>query len=42
MHLGGRGVFPSFTAGPERVWGLTAFILDEVLEQALGIPLPPL
>ncbi len=42
MQLGGRGTFPAFTAGPERVWGLTAFILDEVLEQALGITLPPL
>jgi len=33
---------PFFTAGPHPVWGLTAFILEEVLQQALGIALPPI
>ena len=39
MTLGVRRV-PSFTAGPFPVWGLTAFILDEVLREALLLPLP--
>lgn len=33
---------PQFTAGPHRVWGLTAFILDEFLRDGLGLDLPPL
>lgn len=33
---------PFFVAGPHPVWGLTAFILDELLRDGLGIDLPPL
>jgi nudix motif 8 len=33
---------PFFTAGPHPVWGLTAFILDEIMRDVLGIDLPPL
>ncbi len=33
---------PRFSAGPHPVWGLTAFILDEVLRDALGLALAPL
>lgn len=33
---------PQFTGGPHRVWGLTAFILDEFLREGLGLPLPEL
>lgn len=39
--LGARQA-PFFTAGPHPVWGLTAFILDEIMREALGIDLPPL
>jgi nudix motif 8 len=31
---------PVFTAGPHPVWGLTALILDEVLREGLGLPIP--
>lgn len=45
--LGPRGKLPAFTAGPSRVWGLTAVIADGVLrngivpslEQAAAAPL---
>jgi nudix motif 8 len=30
-----------FEAGPFPVWGLTAYILEQVLRDALGLPLPP-
>lgn len=33
--LGLRGKHPAFTAGPSRVWGLTAIIADGVLQQAI-------
>jgi 8-oxo-dGTP pyrophosphatase MutT (NUDIX family) len=33
---------PWYTAGPHPVWGLTAFILDEVLREVLGFPIEPL
>ncbi len=33
---------PWYTAGPHPVWGLTAFILDEVLRDVLELPVPPL
>lgn len=33
--LGLRGKLPAFTAGPSRVWGLTAIIADGVLHQAI-------
>ena len=33
---------PRFSAGPHPVWGLTAYILDEVLRDAFGLALPPL
>lgn len=36
---GVRGSIPIFDAGPYPVWGLTAYILAGVLEEALGIPL---
>lgn len=36
--LGPRGHMPAFTAGPSRVWGLTAAITDGVLRNAI-IPL---
>lgn len=42
MELGARGRYAVFTAGPEKVWGLTAYILDEVLREVLGMDLPPL
>jgi 8-oxo-dGTP pyrophosphatase MutT (NUDIX family) len=41
-QLGAHRRAPFFTAGPHVVWGLTAFILEEVLQEALGIALPPL
>mmetsp|Transcript_23748 Transcript_23748/g.59917 ORF Transcript_23748/g.59917 Transcript_23748/m.59917 type:complete len:281 (-) Transcript_23748:222-1064(-) len=31
-ELGKRGRIPYFTAGPEKVWGLTAYILNELLD----------
>lgn len=40
-QLGSRRA-PFFTAGPHPVWGLTAFILDEIMRDILGIELPPL
>lgn len=40
QQLGSRKA-PVFRAGPYPVWGLTAFILDEVLREALGLFLPP-
>ncbi|HEY1099096.1 MAG TPA: CoA pyrophosphatase, partial [Myxococcota bacterium] len=39
--LGTRSA-PLFDAGPHPVWGLTAWILDEVLRHALGLPLTPI
>ena len=36
-----RGVYPVFEAGPAPVWGLTAYILGEVLEELLGFELWP-
>lgn len=36
--LGLRGRLPAFTAGPSRVWGLTAVIAEGVLQRAV-IPL---
>lgn len=33
---------PQFTGGPHRVWGLTAWILDEFLQEGLGLGLPVL
>lgn len=33
---------PQFTGGPHRVWGLTAWILDEFLLEGLGLDLPRL
>lgn len=36
--LGPRGRYPAFTAGPSRVWGLTAAITDGVLRNGI-IPL---
>lgn len=41
MELGARGRYAVFTAGPEKVWGLTAYILDELLREVLGLDLPP-
>lgn len=38
----GTRVAPLFSAGPHPVWGLTAWILDEVLREGLGFPLAPL
>jgi nudix motif 8 len=38
----GTRTAPLFTAGPHPVWGLTAWILDEVLRVGLGLPLPAL
>lgn len=38
----GRHTAPLFTAGPHPVWGLTAWILDEVLRVGLALPLPAL
>lgn len=38
----GTRVAPLFSAGPHPVWGLTAWILDEVMREALGFALPPL
>jgi nudix motif 8 len=39
--LGSR-IAPLFSAGPHPVWGLTAWILDEVMREGLGFALPPL
>lgn len=39
--LGDRGPHPVFTAGPHPVWGLTAWILREVLEDLFDISLGP-
>lgn len=39
--LGDRGPNPVFDAGPFPVWGLTAWILKEVLQDVLGHPLGP-
>ncbi|CAN0159502.1 unnamed protein product [Ectocarpus sp. 8 AP-2014] len=36
--LYGQGRFPAFTAGPQRVWGLTAAIADGVLRNGI-VPL---
>lgn len=36
--LWGRGQLPAFTAGPQRVWGLTAAITDGVLRNGI-VPL---
>lgn len=41
QQLGTRTA-PVFSAGPHPVWGLTAWILDEVLREALGLPLASL
>lgn len=41
MQLGARKA-PSFTAGPHPVWGLTAYILDEILRDVLELDLPAL
>jgi nudix motif 8 len=41
QQLGPR-VAPIFSAGPHPVWGLTAWIMDEVLREALGLPLTSL
>jgi nudix motif 8 len=38
----GTRTAPLFTAGPHPVWGLTAWILDEVLRVGLALPLPAL
>jgi nudix motif 8 len=38
----GTRVAPLFSAGPHPVWGLTAWILDEVLREGLGFALPQL
>jgi nudix motif 8 len=35
--FGTRGPFPVFDAGPYPVWGLTAFILSEVMHELFGI-----
>lgn len=34
--LGTRGLLPAFTAGPSRVWGLTAVITDGVLREGIA------
>ena len=39
--LGTRSA-PLFSAGPFPVWGLTAWIMDEVLRHALALPLSPI
>ncbi|MDP2339842.1 MAG: CoA pyrophosphatase [Deltaproteobacteria bacterium] len=41
QQLGPR-VAPVFSAGLFPVWGLTAYILDELLREGLGLPLPHL
>ena len=41
VHYEPRGVYPVFEAGPAPVWGLTAYILGEVLEELLGYELWP-
>jgi nudix motif 8 len=41
MELGARGRYAVFTAGPEKVWGLTAYILDELLREVFDLDLPP-
>lgn len=41
QQLGTRTA-PVFSAGPHPVWGLTAWVLDEVLREALGLPLASL
>lgn len=35
--FGTRGPFPVFDAGPYPVWGLTAFILSEVMQELFGV-----
>lgn len=32
---GDSSSMPAFTGGPAKVWGLTAFILDQVLDEVL-------
>lgn len=39
--LGDRGPHPVFVAGPHPVWGLTAWILREVLEELFDVRLAP-
>jgi nudix motif 8 len=41
QRLGSR-IAPRFSAGPHPVWGLTGWILDEVLREGLGLTLTPL
>lgn len=41
QQLGTRTA-PVFSAGPHPVWGLTAWVLDEVLREALALPLASL
>lgn len=41
QRLGPRKA-PVFSAGPFPVWGLTAYILDELLREGLGLSLPHL
>jgi 8-oxo-dGTP pyrophosphatase MutT (NUDIX family) len=41
QQLGPRQA-PLFSAGPYPVWGLTAIILDDVLREALALPMAPL
>jgi len=36
--LGARGRIPAFTAGPVRIWGLTAYILDRILLNIVAHP----
>ncbi len=42
QSFGGIRSAPQFTGGPHRVWGLTAWILDEFLQEGLGLGLPVL
>ncbi len=37
----GRHRAPLFSAGPHPVWGLTAWIMDEVLKDVFALDLPP-
>ncbi|CAN0086424.1 unnamed protein product [Phaeothamnion confervicola] len=39
--LGPRGDMPAFTGGPERIWGLTAFIIDGLLRSTIMPALRP-